>query len=38
MRKIATTMAALNGNDTVQKVGELSKNYDGIRLGFDMKK
>lgn len=31
-------MAALSGNDTVQKVGELSKNYDGIRLGFDMKK
>lgn len=32
------TMAALSGNDTAQKVGELSKNYDGIRLGFDMKK
>jgi len=31
-------MAALSGNDTVQKVGKLSKNYDGIRLGFDMKK
>jgi hypothetical protein len=31
-------MAAMSGNDTVQKVGELSKNYDGIRLGFDMKK
>ena len=31
-------LAAMSGNDTVQKVGELSKNYDGIRLGFDMKK
>jgi hypothetical protein len=29
-------LAALSGNDTVQKVGELSKNYDGVRLGFDM--
>lgn len=31
-------MAALSGNETVQKVGELSKNYDGVRLGFDLKK
>ncbi len=31
-------LASMSGNDTVQKVGELSKNYDGIRLGFDMKK
>ena len=31
-------MATMSGNDTAQKVGELSKNYDGIRLGFDMKK
>lgn len=31
-------LAAMSGNETVQKVGELSKNYDGIRLGFDMKK
>jgi len=31
-------MAAMSGDATVQKVGELSKNYDGIRLGFDMKK
>ena len=35
---VLQVMAALSGNDTVQKVGELSKNYDGIRLGFDMKK
>ena len=31
-------MAAMSGNDTAQKIGELSKNYDGVRLGFDMKK
>ena len=31
-------MATMSGNETAQKVGELSKNYDGIRLGFDMKK
>ena len=31
-------LASMSGDSTVQKVGELSKNYDGIRLGFDMKK
>ena len=35
---VLQVMAAMSGDDTVQKVGELSKNYDGIRLGFDMKK
>jgi len=35
---VLQVMAAMSGNDTVQKVGDLSKNYDGIRLGFDMKK
>ena len=35
---VLQVMAAMSGNDTVQKVGELSKNYDGVRLGFDMKK
>ena len=34
---VLQTLAALSGNDTAQKVGELSKNYDGVRLGFDMK-
>ena len=34
---VLQVLAAMSGNDTVQKVGELSKNYDGIRLGFDMK-
>lgn len=35
---VLQVLAAMSGNDTVKKVGELSKNYDGIRLGFDMKK
>ena len=35
---VLQVMAAMSGDATVQKVGELSKNYDGIRLGFDMKK
>ncbi len=32
------TMAALSGNSTLSSIGEISKNYDGARLGFDMKK
>jgi hypothetical protein len=35
---VLQTMAMLSGNTTYQKVAELSKNYDGVRLGFDMKK
>lgn len=35
---VLQVLAAMSGNDTVKKVGDLSKNYDGIRLGFDMKK
>lgn len=31
-------LATMSGNDTAQKIGDLSKNYDGVRLGFDMKK
>ena len=34
---VLQVLAAMSGNDTAQKVGELSKNYDGVRLGFDMK-
>jgi hypothetical protein len=30
------TMATLSGNDTAQTISNISKNYDGIRLGFDM--
>jgi hypothetical protein len=32
------TMSALSGNANLQTIGELSKNYDGVRLGFDMKR
>ena len=32
------TMSALSGDATLQTVGELSKNYDGLRLGFDYTK
>ena len=30
------TMAALSGNSTLSTIGEVRKNYDGARLGFDM--
>jgi len=32
------TLAALSGNTAVQTVGDLSKSYDGLRLGFDFRK
>lgn len=32
------TMASLSGNATISTIGDLSKNYDGVRLGFDMEK
>ena len=32
------TMAAMSGNSNIQAVGEISKNYDGVRLGFDFSK
>ncbi len=35
---ILQTMAKLSGNSTAQTIGDLSKNYDGLRIGFDMKK
>lgn len=35
---VLQAMAAMSGNDTAQKIGDLSKNYDGVRIGFDMKK
>ena len=31
------TMAALSGNSSLQTVGEISKSYDGLRLGFDFR-
>ena len=40
-KKILTllqTIAKVSGNSTLKTVGDLSKSYDGIRIGFDMKK
>lgn len=31
------TLSAMSGNSTLQTIGDLSKSYDGLRLGFDMK-
>ena len=31
-------LGAISGNTTVAADGELSKNYDGVRIGFDMKR
>lgn len=35
---ILQVASALSGNATMQTIGDLSKNYDGVRIGFDMKK
>ena len=32
------TVAAMSGNSNIQAVGEVSKSYDGVRLGFDYSK
>ena len=34
--KVLQAAAALSGNSTLQTVGELSKQYDGVRLGFEV--
>lgn len=35
---VLQTVAAISGNATLQTIGDLSTNYNGVRLGFDMKK
>ena len=35
---VLQTMSALSGNANLQTIGDLSKQYDGVRVGFDMKK
>jgi hypothetical protein len=35
---IMQTMTAMSGNSTAQTIGDLSKNFDGLRIGFDYKK
>ena len=32
------TVASVSGDTTMEAIGELSKQYDGVRLGFDMEK
>ena len=34
--KVLQTIAAVSGNSTLQTVSDLSKQFDGVRLGFDM--
>lgn len=33
---VLQTISAVSGNSTLSSVGELTKNYDGIRLGLDL--
>lgn len=35
---VLQTMSALSGNANLQTIGNLSKQYDGVRVGFDMKR
>ena len=35
---VLQTMAALSGSKDMQAIGDLSKQYDGVRVGFDMRK
>lgn len=35
---VLQTMAAMSGNKDLQTIGDLSKKYDGVRVGFDMKR
>ena len=33
---VLQTVGAMSGNTSIAAIGELSKNYDGVRLGFDL--
>lgn len=35
---VLQTLAALSGNSSIETIGNISKNYDGIRIGFNMGK
>lgn len=40
-KKILTliqTLASMSSSETVGAIGSISKNYDGVRIGFDLKK
>lgn len=32
------TLASVSGNNTLGTISDISKNYDGVRIGFEMKK
>jgi len=32
------TIASISGNSNIEAIGTLSKNYDGVRMGFDLSK
>ena len=36
--KVLQTITALTGNSTLSTIGDLSKNFDGVRMGFDVVK
>ena len=33
---ILQTVAALSGNSSLATISDISKNYDGVRMGFEM--
>ena len=35
---ILQVASAMSGNETLKTVGDLSKEFDGLRVGFDMRK
>ncbi len=35
---VLQAIASMSGNTSLETIGEISKNYDGVRIGFDMKK
>lgn len=35
---LVQTLTALSGNSTLSTIGNITKNYDGVRVGFDLAK
>ena len=35
---VLQTLGAMSGNTTLSTISEISKNYDGVRIGFDLKR
>ena len=35
---LVQTLTALSGNSTLSTIGDITKNYDGVRVGFDLAK